>query len=118
MAVYREGVGVWSDKSVYFRNLNTALLHAYLFDYFSKVENHLISGILLERIEQFIKNFEHQISKEELTHLCSNKIIRNSIFDLLLTNLEQLKKKSIDKKKTGELIKIIFGRAKKRIWKK
>jgi glycosyltransferase involved in cell wall biosynthesis len=118
MAVYREGVGVWSDKSNYFRNFNTALVHTYLFDYFSGKENHLISEILHERIGRFIKNFDSQISKEELTILCSNKIIRSSVFDLLLTNLEQLRRGSIDKKKTGELVQIIFGRAKKRIWKK
>jgi glycosyltransferase involved in cell wall biosynthesis len=118
MAVYREGVGVWSDKSVYFRNLNTALLHTYLFDYFSRKEDHLILGILLERIGRFVKNFESQISKEELTILCSNKIIRTSILDLLLINMEQLRNKSIDKKKTNELIAIIFERFNKRIWKK
>jgi glycosyltransferase involved in cell wall biosynthesis len=118
MAVYREGVGVWSDKSAYFRNLNTALLHTYLFDYFSRKEDHLILGILLERIGRFIKSFESQISKEELTILCSNKIIRTSILDLLLINMEQLRNKSIDKKKTNELIAIIFERFNKRIWKK
>lgn len=118
MAVYREGIGVWSDKSIYFRNFNTALVHTYLFDYFSVRENQLILDILLERIGRFIKNFENQISKDDLTIICSNKIIRSSIFDLLLLNMEQLRNESISKKKTGELIEIVFGRAKKRIWKK
>lgn len=118
MAIYRGGVGIWSDKSIYFRSLNTAVLHTYMFDYFSGKENHLILGILLERIGKFIKKFEYQISKDDLTNLCSNKIIRTSIFDLLLTNLEQLKNESIEKKKTVELIQIIFRRAKKRIWNK
>jgi hypothetical protein len=89
-----------------------------LFDYFSKKENNIILGILLERIGRFIKNFEGQISKEELTILGSNKIIRSFIFDLLLINMEHLRDKSIDKKKAGALMQIILGRAKKRIWKK
>lgn len=117
MVIYREGVGVWSDKSNYYRNFNTALLHKYLFDYFSFQKNHLISGIMIERIGQFIKNFEGQISKEEFTILSSNEVIRNSIFDELLIKMEQLSNKSVDKKTTGYLVKIILGRAKKRIWK-
>jgi glycosyltransferase involved in cell wall biosynthesis len=118
MAVYREGIGVWSNKSIYFRNFNTALVHTYLFDYFLVKENQLILDILLERIGRFIKNFESQISKDDLTILCSNKIIRSSIFDLLLINMEQLRNETVDKKKTGELVQIIFGRIKKRLWKK
>lgn len=118
MAVYREGVGIWSDRSIYFRNFNTALLHAFLFDFFSRKENQLISDILIERIGRFIKNFESQITKEDLTILCSNKTIRNSIFDILLIDMEHLRNESIDKKKTEELIQIIFRRVKKRIWKK
>ena len=118
MAVYREGVGVWSDKSNYFRNFNTALLHSLLFDYFSGKENHLISEILLKRIERFITNFGNQISKDDLIKLSSNVLIRTSIFDLLLIDLKQLNKKSIDTKKTKELIQIILRRVKKRIWKK
>lgn len=117
MAVYREGIGVWSEKSIYFRNFNTALLHTYLFDYFSGKENQLILDILLERIGRFIKSFESQILKEELTILGSNKVIRNSIFDLLLISMEQLRNESIGKKKTEELIEIILGRVKKKIWK-
>jgi glycosyltransferase involved in cell wall biosynthesis len=118
MTVYREGVGVWSDKSIYFRNFNTALVHTYLFNYFSSKENHLISEILLKRIGRFIKNFESQITKDDLMNLSSNLLIRITIFDLLLTNIEQLKKGSIDKKKTGELMQIIFRRVKKGVWKK
>ena len=118
MAVYREGVGVWSDKSNYFRNFNTGLLHSLLFDYFSGKENHIISEIVLKRIERFITNFGNQISKDDLIKLSWNVLIRTSIFDLLLTNLKQQNKESIDKKKTEELIQIIFRRVKKRIWKK
>ncbi|MES2804260.1 MAG: glycosyltransferase [Bacteroidota bacterium] len=118
MCVYREGVGVWSDKSIYFRNFNTALVHAYLVEYFSGKESQRISGILHERIRSFINNFESQISKEDMINLSSNVLIRTSIFDLLLTNLVQLKNGSIDKKKTRELIQIIFRRVKKGIWKK
>jgi len=117
MCVYREGVGVWSDKSAYYRNFNTALLHKYLFDYFLSQKNHLISGILLERVGQFIRNFAGQISKEEFIILSSNEVVRNLIFDELLLKIEQLSNTSIDKKTAGDLVQIIFERAKKRIWK-
>ena len=117
MATYRVGVGVWSNKSNYYRNFNTALLHKYLFDYFSFQKNHLISGIMIEKIGQFIKNFEGQISKEEFTILSSNEAIRNLIFDELLIQLKQLSNEYIDKKTTAALVYIIFERAKKRIWK-
>lgn len=117
MAIYREGVGVWSDKTNYFRNFNTALVHTYLFDYFIGKENNSIPEIFLERIQHFIINFKNQISKDDLIKLSSNVLIRTSIFDLLLTNLEQLKKELIDKKKTGELLVFILERIKKRIWR-
>ncbi len=63
-------------------------------------------------------NFEIQISNEDLLALSTNVSIRTHIFDLLLTNLKVLNKESIDEKKTEELVKIIFRRIKKRIWKK
>lgn len=118
MAVYRNGVGVWSEKTEYFRNFKTALVHAYLFEYFTGKENNSIPEIFLERIKHFIMNFENQISKDDLIALSSNVSIRISIFDLLLTNLKLLNRDSIDKKKTEEIIKIIFRRVKKRICKK
>ncbi len=118
MAVYRNGVGVWSEKTEYFRNYKTALVHAYLFEYFTGKENNFIPEIFLKRIKHFIMNFEIQISNEDLLALSTNVSIRTHIFDLLLTNLKVLNKESIDEKKTEELVKIIFRRIKKRIWKK
>jgi glycosyltransferase involved in cell wall biosynthesis len=118
MAVYREGVGIWSGKSEYFRNLNTALLHTYLFAYFLQKENDLILGILQDRIKNFVTDFKNHITKEDLTKLSSNETIKSSIFGLLLINSEELKKEVVYNKTTTELIQIILLRIEKKIWKK
>lgn len=116
MAVYREGVGVWSAKSEYFRNLNTAYTHALIVSC-----NHFdnsVSSLLLDRISLFLKAYENQIGKENLNLLntCAkvNECIYNYFLNKNKTNLSDM----IQMKTSKELIKEVLLRIKKRLWNK
>lgn len=64
MAAYRKNVGIWSKQSVYYRNYHTAVTHAALFTYF-KDSHKPVATIFLNRILNFMKKFNREISPED-----------------------------------------------------
>lgn len=118
MSVYREGIGVWSVKSDYYRNFNTALLHTYLIDYFYLRGNKDIVGILLKRIQLFINEFDDDLATADLMKLSFNEINRKAIFNALIEKAKKMKNERVSVKTSNELLAIVLSRFKKRIWKK
>ena len=116
MAVYREGVGVWSAQSIYFKNLKTAHTHALLIDVLSNQSS--IVKILNERISKFIKRFENNIIPSDLSQLNTCKEVEIEIFSTLLKNNKiQSVNTSLTFYSTKELLKVVLKRVIKRIWK-
>lgn len=118
MAVYRDGVGIWSDKSEYFKNLNTAYTHALLVSY-NNLDNS-ISSLLLDRIIGFLKAYENQIDREILEQLNTCIRVNQCIYSYFLNkntvdiNLSE----TIQMKTSSELLKEVLLRVKKRLWHK
>lgn len=118
MAVYRDGVGIWSDKSEYFKNLNTAYTHALLVSYNNS--DNSVSSLLLDRIIGFLKAYENQIDKEILEQLNTCIRVNQCIYSYFLNknkvyiNLSE----TIQMKTSSELIKEVLLRVKKRLWHK
>jgi hypothetical protein len=118
MAVYRDGVGIWSDKSEYFKNLNTAYTHALLVSYNNS--DNSVSSLLLDRIIGFLKAYENQIDKEILEQLNTCIRVNQCIYSYFLNknkvdiNLSE----TIQMKTSSELIMEVLLRVKKRLWYK
>jgi glycosyltransferase involved in cell wall biosynthesis len=114
MAVYREGVGIWSKENDYFKNFNTAYLHALLCNYF---ENNIsIKLIFTERIKDFLKHFESSITVNELLKLGVNDELKKQVLNILLNKNIDLKKDLLFYKSTKNLFYILLQRLKKKIW--
>jgi glycosyltransferase involved in cell wall biosynthesis len=116
MAIYREGVGVWSMKSEYFRNLNTAYTHALIVSC-----NHFddaVSSPLLDRISLFLKAYENQIGKEDLLLLNTCARVNECVYNYLLNKNNTNFSETIQMKTSKELIKELVLRIKKRVWNK
>ena len=118
MAVYRDKVGIWSDKSQYFKNLNTAYTHALLVSYNNS--DNSVSSLLLDRIIGFLKAYENQIDKEILEQLNTCIRVNQCIYSYFLNknkvdiNLGE----TIQMKTSSELLKEVLLRVKKRLWHK
>lgn len=116
MAVYRQGVGIWSAKSEYFRNLKTAQAHALIVSAMSNFP--LVVKILNERISSFIERFKNKISPEDLLLLNTSKAVEEVVFFTLLKDNNILDKNtSIDSYTSKQLLEIVFKRIKKRLLK-
>jgi hypothetical protein len=118
MAVYREGVGIWSGQTIYYRHLNTALTHALLVNVFVKRKNMLIANIFLKRIQSFIERFEQQLVVEDLCKLSTHVLVTEIIFKRLLEDNNMLKCEATSEKTSRELLGTVLTRLKRRIWKK
>ena len=118
MAVYREGIGIWSTKSDYFRNFNTALLHTCLIDYFYLRGNNELVEMFLKRIQSFIDNFGEDLAVKDVMRLSHNENNRKLIFNSLIEKTKKLKSEKVPVKTSIELLAIVLHRIKMRIWKK
>ena len=116
MAVYREGVGIWSAKTEYFRNLKTAQTHALIVSAMSKFP--LTTKIVNARISNFIERFKNEISTSDLSLLNTCKAVEEEIFCTLLRDkVPTIKNSTIDAYTSKQLIAIVFKRIKKRLLK-
>lgn len=118
MGVYRDDVGIWSTKSNYFKNFITALLHAYLVDYFYLRGNNDIVEILLKRIQSFINKFDKDITTTDIMKLSFNEDCRKAIFNALIEKTKKLNSERVSVKTSIELLEIVLYRIKMRVWKK
>jgi glycosyltransferase involved in cell wall biosynthesis len=116
MAVYREGVGIWSAKTEYFRNLKTAQTHALIVSAMSKFP--VTTKILNARISNFIERFKNEISPSDLSLLNTCKAVEEEIFCALLRDkAPTIYNSTIDAYTSKQLIAIVFKRIKKRFLK-
>ena len=112
MAVYREGVGIWSAKSDYFRNLKTAQTHALIVSAMSKLP--LTTKILNARISNFVERFKNEISPSDLSLLNTCKAVEEEIFSTLIKDKKIPNNfSSVDLHTTKQLLEIVFKRIKK-----
>ncbi len=116
MAVYREGVGVWSREGDYFKNFNTAYTHALLVRHNNS--NNFISALLLERIIGFVKTYKNRIDKEVLEKLNTCIKVNQSFYHYFLDNnkIELGLSETIQMKTSKELLVEVWLRIKKRLW--
>lgn len=87
MAVYRTGVGMWSQKSVYERSLKTAYTFALLVD--TDLFTEEVNAILKNRISGFIHRFNSEIKPSDVALLQVNKEI-----EIFIKKIRFQKKKS------------------------
>lgn len=66
MAVYRQGVGVWSAQSEYQRYFGTAKCHGALAKYFDRIGDAAMADVFLERIAAFIRRFRGEVTVTEI----------------------------------------------------
>lgn len=116
MCVYREGVGIWSQKNEYFKNFNTAYLHALLCSYFKN--NSLLVSIFTGRIKIFLNSFENQITADNLVQLSLNAILKREILEFLVARNATLKKEVLFYKSTKNLVINLSQRLKRKLWKR
>ena len=116
MCVYREGVGMWSQKNEYFKNFNTAYLHALLCSYFKN--NSSLVSIFTERIKNFLNSFEDQITIDNLVQLSLNAILKREILEFLVARNATLKKEVLFYKSTKNLVINLSQRLKRKLWKR
>jgi glycosyltransferase involved in cell wall biosynthesis len=114
MSVYREGVGIWSTKSIEVRHFNTAKMNALLYNYFINKENKLISMLL----DLKIKNYFYDLNKDNDFHDQSSIVeIKAILYEGLLMNNEHLSKESVYNVTFKILVKNVLLRIKRKLWK-
>lgn len=117
MAVYREGVGIWSTKTTYYRNLNTTIILAILVNIYIKKKNDLIVKIFLTRIQDFLERFDSHLVAADLCKLNSHMLVSELIYGWFLKKNNVINNEGVGQKRSKDLLKIIFFRFRKRIWK-
>jgi glycosyltransferase involved in cell wall biosynthesis len=116
MCVYREGVGIWSQKNEYFRNFNTAYLHALLCNYFNN--NSFLRSIFTDRIKNFLQSFEDEISVDNFVQLGLNEVLQKEILEVVVLKNAVLKKELIYYKSTKNLVFELSQILKRKLWKR
>lgn len=69
MSVYREGIGIWSSRSRYQRNLGTAVCHGALARYYARTQEPELAEVFKGRIRTFLDRFRSELDAEGLAHL-------------------------------------------------
>lgn len=114
MAVYREGVGIWSAESNYIKNFKTAFTHALIVSAMS--HNLLTAKIFIDRIQAFIMTFRNEINFENLIQLNTCKLMEQMLNETFV-NLKKRNVKGIDSVTTAQIFKVVFKRIIKGIWR-
>lgn len=116
MAIYREGVGVWSAKSNFYRNLKTAQTHSLIVRVM--LHNTEVCDILINRIKRFVNRFNVEIKPDDLVLLTTCAKVQFGIYEVLLgEKLLNKESNSISSFTVIQLFQVILKRLKKRIWK-
>lgn len=116
MAVYRDGVGIWSAQSNYSRNLKTTYTHALIVSSLS--ENNLVQDILKDRILKFINTFQSELKPDDLILLNTCSFLEKAVYTFLLSKVSNAEKVEIvSEYSVKKLIKVIIKRVKNKIWK-
>ena len=102
MAVYRYGVGVWSNEEQFTRSLRTAKTHALLMAYFTQAKNHVIAEIFARRIAGFMQRFSAEIENQHIEYLIPNS---ETAVPVVQAMNKDLKKKSdaVERLKSSQL---------------
>jgi glycosyltransferase involved in cell wall biosynthesis len=113
MAIYRSGVGVWSVKDQFYKDINTMLCFSLLNSVFK--ENQLIAEIFLNRIKTFIIENKSRISFKDFEMFNSNFRVKEHVFNVLINvKKDIIQNNSIENLSVFELILTIFNRLKKK----
>ncbi|WP_396191042.1 glycosyltransferase family 2 protein [Flavobacterium sp.] len=115
MAVYRDGVGVWSAQSEYFKNLKTAITHSIIINVLS--DNNIVKYILKDRVLNFINIFHSEIKADHLLQLNTCTFMEKEIYSFLLSKNNVVANSSYTKYTTKELFTIILKRIIKKFFK-
>lgn len=115
MAVYRDGVGVWSAQSEYSKNLKTAITHSIIINILS--HNNIVKYILKDRVLNFINIFHSEIKVDDLLQLNTCTFMEKEIYAHLLSKNNVVSNWSLTKYTTKELFTIILKRIIKKIFK-
>jgi glycosyltransferase involved in cell wall biosynthesis len=113
MAVYRDGVGIWSTHSNYSRNLKTANTHSLIVSALSN--NEFIKNILKDRVLDFFNKFQTEIKPDDLLLLNTCSFMEKAIYTFLLYN--KFTNKKLEKYTAIDLIREVLKRIKKKIFK-
>lgn len=108
MAVYRDGVGVWSAQSEYSKNLKTAITHSIIINVLS--HNNIVKYILKDRVLNFINIFHSEIKVDDLLQLNTCTFMEKEIYFDLLSKNNFVSNSSLNKYTTKELFTIILKR--------
>ena len=124
MAVYRYGVGVWSQNDEFTRLFSTQITNCYLAKYFSEQGHDKIADLFIDRICEFIKNNIKQIEKSHIEKLAIIPSINLHISITLLeersklqNTLLRIKPSIVDNVSVGRLVGIVCQRIMKKISK-
>lgn len=102
MAVYRYGVGVWSNEEQFTRSLRTAKTHALLMAYFTQAKNHMIVEILARRIAGFMQRFSAEIENQHIEYLIPNSEIAVPVMQAMNRDLKK-KSDAVERLKSSQL---------------
>jgi glycosyltransferase involved in cell wall biosynthesis len=117
MAVYRHGVGVWSNHDQYFRRYNTAISHAILFQYFRLIDNTEISNVFSNRILNFLMMYAKEMPNEDFDELLKYPALGRIIIKQQLSDLSNLKPKLINNASIKTLFRALLKKMKSRLVK-
>lgn len=85
MAVYREGVGVWSSLNRYRRNLGTAICHGALATYYARTQEPELAEVFNRRIRSFIERFPTELNAVDLIPLLRFDVdVQTTVLNALL----------------------------------
>lgn len=102
MAVYRHGVGVWSNQEQFTRSLRTAKTHAMLMAYFTQAKNHVIVEIFARRIAGFMQRFSAEIENKHIEYLIPNYEIAVPVMQAMNRDLKK-KSDAVERLKSSQL---------------
>jgi glycosyltransferase involved in cell wall biosynthesis len=124
MAVYRYGVGVWSQQSEFKRHFYTHITNALLAKYYYEIQRKDISDHFEERIGLFILNHSNQIEKEHIELLSSTPTFNSKLSWMLLEDknrrekeLETIKRQTLEYTSVASLVRTITQRLIRKIKK-
>ena len=102
MAVYRYGVGVWSNEEQFTRSLRTAKTHAMLMAYFTQANNPVIVEIFARRIASFMQRFSAEIENSHIEYLITNSETAVPVMQAMNRDLKK-KSDAVERLKSSQL---------------
>jgi len=113
MAVYRNGVGVWSSQAESCRLVNRGIALSLMYKYFHKKGSNVVADILFRRIYSILRN--NELTENDINRIINMSNLQDRVTNELLLENRSLSMRDVQKMSAQCLINAVLNRLARKV---